>query len=225
MLLTLIFLHPIPVKSLREVLLQKSGELNLFSAGDRLKLEEKHLPDARAVLDFWKSEAGMRVADLGTGGGLPGLALAEACPELQFTLMDATAKKVEAVKEVAATLGFKNVTGVSGRFEELAHEAAYRQYFDVVMARAVAELPVLLEYVVGFLKVGGKFYAWKAADYEGELESSLKAQHVLGLEFVRAHPYTLPSGEERIILEFEKKMAVSEDYPRKNGVPKNKPLA
>lgn len=207
-----------------EVLQKKSAELNLFSAGDRLKLGEKHIPDALAVLDFWAVKSGDRVADIGTGGGLPGLALANALPEVEFTLVDSTAKKVEAIRDMADYLGLKNVHGLVGRFEELAHEKKWREQFDAVTARAVAELPVLLEYVTGFLKVGGKFYAWKQADYVAELESSAKAQEILGMEFVRAHKYSLPSGEDRAILEFEKTGALPKDYPRKNGLPKAKPI-
>lgn len=207
-----------------QVLQKKSAELNLFSAGDRLKLGEKHIPDALAVLDFWTVKSGDRVADIGTGGGLPGLALANALPEVEFTLVDSTAKKIEAIRDMADDLGLKNVHGLVGRFEELAHENKWREQFDAVTARAVAELPVLLEYVAGFLKKGGKFYAWKQMDYEKELESSTKAQEILGVKFVRAHKYALPSGEDRALLEFEKTGSLSKDYPRKNGLPKAKPL-
>lgn len=207
-----------------QVLQKKSAELNLFSAGDRLKLGEKHVPDALAALDFWDVKAGDCVADIGTGGGLPGLALANALPGVDFTLVDSTAKKIDAIEEMAKELNLKNVHGLVGRFEELAHEKKWREQFDAVTARAVAELPVLLEYVAGFLKVGGKFYAWKQADYAAELESSAKAREVLGLQFVRAHKYTLPSGEDRALLEFEKNAPLPSSYPRGNGTPKSKPL-
>jgi 16S rRNA (guanine527-N7)-methyltransferase len=212
------------MSKLADILRKKSEQLNLFSAGDRLKLEEKHIPDALAVLEFWAVEPGMRGVDIGTGGGLPGLVLAESLPGVEFTLMDATAKKIDAVKEVAAEAGLKNVQCVAGRFEDLAHEARYREQFDFATARAVAELPVLLEYATGFLKVGGRFYAWKSMEYSDELEASATAQKILGLEFVRAHNYSLPGGEGRSVLEFVKVRPLSGEYPRKNGMPKNKPL-
>ncbi len=213
-----------PMTKLAQVLLQKSETLNLFSTGDRLKLDEKHIPDSLAVLDFWKPADGSRVLDMGTGGGLPGLALAQACPSVHFLLVDSVAKKIKAVQEMANELGLSNLKPVCGRLEALAHQAKYRENFDAVTARALAELPTLLEYAAGFLKVGGFFYAWKSADFQLELGLSKEAQKVLGLQFVRAYNYTLPGGESRSILEFEKIRPLPAGYPRKEGMPKAKPL-
>lgn len=210
--------------TLAQALQRKSEELNLFSKGDRSKLEEKHIPDARAILDFWSVYDDFKVLDMGTGGGLPGLALAEACPTLQFTLVDSVEKKIRAVLEVAKSMGFSNVKGVSARLEELAHKNEFREQFDAVTARALAELPTLLEYAAGFLRMGGKFYAWKSGEFSEELALSKKAQEILGLKFVRAHKYILPGGESRSILEFEKKRSLEHNYPRKVGIPKSKPL-
>lgn len=210
--------------SLQTILLKTSQALNLFSAGDRLKIGDKHLPDAVAVLPFWKIEPGFKVLDIGTGGGLPGLALAVSEPELSFTLMDAREKKILAVQGMADELGLSNVRTVSGRIEELAHKAKFREQFDIVTARALASLPTLLEYASGFVKPGGSFYSWKGPDYLQELEASENAQRHLGLRFESAHRYTLPTGEERFILCFEKIKALEKQYPRRVGVPSVKPL-
>lgn len=212
------------MKDLALALQKKSETLNLFSAGDRLKLEDKHIPDSLAVLEFWKPAEGNRVLDMGTGGGLPGLALAQARPGVNFLLVDSVGKKIQAVQEVADELELSNLRTVCGRLEELAHQAKYRENFDAVTARALAELPTLLEYAAGFLKVGGELFAWKSAEYEEELASSAKAQEALNLGFVRAHNYVLPGGEGRSILKFEKMARLPELYPRKVGVPKAKPL-
>ncbi len=202
------------LQNLARILRKKSQKLNLFSAGDREKLEEKHIPDSLAVLDFWDTRQ-RRVLDIGTGGGLPGLALAVACDGMEFVLMDAREKKIKVVKEVAEELELENVDCVVGRFEELAREDEFRGGFDVVVARAVAELPVLLEYAVGFLKKGGKLYAWKSVEERAE-----NAEKVLGMKFLKAYKY----GERRVILEFEKIMGTDEKYPRRTGVPKKRPL-
>lgn len=210
--------------ALVQLLQEKSAQLNLFSAGDRLKLAEKHIPDSLAVLDFWHLEKEMRVLDLGTGGGLPGLALALSCPEDAFTLMDAREKKVRAVKEISEELGLENTRVISGRFEDLARDKKYREQFDVVTARAVAALPVLLEYATGFLKVGGSLYAWKGPDYETELKQTKIAQAELGLAYKEAFPYELPGCDARVILRFEKMKKLHPAYPRRTGVPSSNPL-
>jgi 16S rRNA (guanine527-N7)-methyltransferase len=210
--------------SLQKILEESSQKLNLFSAGDRLKIGEKHIPDATAVLDFWHLKAKDRILDIGTGGGLPGLALAVACPTHSFTLMDAREKKIHAVQSMADTLRLDHVQTVAGRLEELAHEAPFRERFDVVTARALAPLPTLLEYAAGFLKPGGSFYAWKGPDYPTELSSSKNAQTLLGLPFIKEYPYTLATGEARCILHFEKVNTLNSRYPRAIGVPLAKPL-
>lgn len=212
------------MKKLADCLRRKSEILNLFSAGDRLKLEEKHIPDSLAVLEFWKPEAGSKVLDMGTGGGLPGLALAKVNPSVEFVLVDSVTKKINAVQEVADEIGLTNLKTVCGRLEELAHQPKFRGQFDSVTARALADLPTLLEYAAGFLKVGGKLYAWKSAEYLEELDRSKNAQNVLGLNFQSAHSYALPGGEKRSILVFEKRGATDEKYPRRPDLPKSRPL-
>lgn len=144
-------------------------------------------------------------------------------PEVQFTLIDARAKKVKAVEEVATELGLKNVDCVSGRFEELAREEL-RESFDVVTARAVAPLPVLLEYAAGFIQPGGVLLAWKSGNYGEELEASHKAQHVLNMQFQDGFHYSLADGEDRSILVFTKEAKLDDKYPRGDGKPKKKPL-
>ncbi|MBT5516419.1 16S rRNA (guanine(527)-N(7))-methyltransferase RsmG, partial [Candidatus Peregrinibacteria bacterium] len=169
--------------SLSNRLREKSQELNLFSTGDREKLETKHIPDALAVSDFWELPDGASVVDLGTGGGLPGLALAVDYPEADFILIDSRVKKVKAVNEVIDSMEIENARAVSGRFEELAHMDELREIFDFAVARAVAPLPLLLEYAAGFLKRDGHFYAWKGSNYEEELKAASKAMHCLSFRF------------------------------------------
>lgn len=212
------------LNKLAALLREKSEQLNLFSKGDREKLESKHIPDSLAVEDFWEPETGQLVMDIGTGGGLPGLALAVNHPEMRFVLVDARQKKIAAVQDTADSLGLDHVSTAAERFEVLAHDPDYREMADIVTARAVANLATLLEYASGFLKEGGLFYAWKSEDYEEELEASRAAQAVLNLEFEDAFPYTLAEGEKRVLLRFKKTAPLDEGYPRSIGKAKAKPL-
>ncbi len=209
---------------LLELLRKSSAELNLFSAGDRDKLAEKHLPDALAILPFFSFQKGAELLDLGTGGGIPGLPLAIECPDFFFTLCDARQKKCAAIDSMIADLALKNAQTLSGRFEDLAHERAHRAHYDGVLARAVAPLPVLLEYAAGFLKDGGKLYAWKGQNHEIELQEAQNALKILGFHEEGLHPYTLPTGETRVILCFIRKGKLDKMLPRKAGIPKRKPL-
>lgn len=211
-------------KPLEAALRQEAEKTNLFSEKDREKILEKHVPDALAVEGLWKAKPGEKALDLGTGGGIPGLALAIEQREIEWTLLDSRAKKLESLKRVIETLGLSNVRTLEGRAEDLAHDKKYREKFQVVCARAVAPLPVLLEYISGFLQVEGHFYAWKSQDYAKELHASEEALKKLGLELQNKFEYTLPTGEERIILEFIKLKSLSPNYPRRAGLPKKKPL-
>ncbi len=215
-----------PLHQLAAELASKSEQLNLFSAGDRLKLESKHFPDALAALDHTADlfHEGNRVLDLGTGGGIPGLVLATAQPDLLFTLCDAREKKIRAVLSVAELCNLKNVSGLWGRFEDLAQDPAHRGRFDLVVARAVAALPTLLEYSAGFLKVQGHLLAWKGSEWQAELALSQNALQILGLEFNRCIEYTLATGEARFLLDFVLVRSVPKQWPRKPDLPRSKPL-
>lgn len=208
-----------------EALESWNKKLNLVSFKDRHELEVKHLQDSLSLLEIFELEKDQRVLDMGSGGGFPGIPLAILAPEAQFVLMDSTAKKMDAVQAMADSIGLHNVKTVAGRFEELAHDHTYREAFGLVVARAVAPLPTLLEYVSGFVCVHGIFVAYKSADYEAELKTSLPAQKKLHLEFEGPIDYELDeSMGSRSLLIFRKTKPLGDEYPRKTGMPKKKPL-
>ena len=167
---------------------------------------------------------GVRVLDVGTGGGFPLLPLAIALPHVRFTGIDSVQKKIDAIARIITTMQrITNVDLLCGRVEELARHDW--ENFDVVTARAVAEINVLLEYCIPFVKIGGKILLWKSLNIDAELKESMKAQKELHCEYKGNHVYELPSDfGKRQILIFEKTGPTPKLYPRPVGVAKKKPL-
>ncbi len=166
-----------------------------------------------------------RIMDLGTGGGFPLLPLAIALPDKAFVGLDSTKKKVDAVGRIIESSGIGNVTLFSSRAEELGHDRAHRERYDVVTARAVGEIRVLLEFSAPFVRVGGTVILWKSLHIDEELASSARAQKELNCPLRETHRYTLPGDfGERQLLIFEKKKSLRKEYPRGIGIPKLQPL-
>lgn len=204
-------------------------KLNLISYKTREELQIKHLQDSLALLEIFDLEDGQRILDIGAGGGFPGVPLAIFSPEAEVVLMDSTDKKMKAVAKIIKKAGIENVSTVSGRCEELGHDDKTRESFGMVVARAVAPLPTLLEYASPFVCVNGIFVAYKSRDYQEELAESANAQKVLELTFTGAIDYELSEEDgtlvgERSLLIFTKGKGLDDTYPRRNGVPKKKPL-
>lgn len=172
------------------------------------------------------SPAGRRtLMDLGTGGGLPGMVLAIACPEYTVFLLDATGKKVAFLDSVAGELGLGNTVTIHARAEELAHQPRYRNGFDVVSARAVSTLPALLELGLPFLHTGGHLLLPKGTDIDGELAAGHRAAAILGGEIESANilPDAGSTIETRLVIARKTSMTPP-SYPRRPGIPSKMPL-
>lgn len=187
-----------------------------------------NVEDSLAALnipEFAQLPAGAKCMDVGTGGGFPLLPLAAVLPQMEFHGLDSIQKKIDAIGRIIKTINLQNVHLHCGRTEEFGRDANYRECFDVVTARAVAELPVLLEYCSPFCKPGGYMLLWKSVKIDEELQSSLLARAELGCHLVRSHEYDLgESWGQRQILIFQKRTPLSTKYPREVGVPKAKPI-
>lgn len=208
-----------------DLLLVKNQEFNLMGPVDRPTLRIKHLIDSLAVTRDLELKEGHRVLDLGTGGGFPGIPLAIISPDVEFTLLDATAKKIETVSGFAQELGLRNVKTITGRAEELAHDPLYREQFDRVVSRAVAPLRVLLELAYPFTHLNGRFVAYKGPEYIHELLQARNAMTSLQAEAPHIKLYSLPEGMgDRVCLIFQKKLQTPARYPRRDGMPAKKPL-
>lgn len=203
-----------------ELLYEKNQVMNLTAIRDKKGMLEKHFVDALFLTKIIKEEE-INFIDVGTGAGFPGLVLAIFYPEKQFLLVDSVRKKIEFINEVIEKIGLKNVETSFDRAEELIKDK--REKFDVALCRGVANLRIILEYMIPFIKVNGRFLPQKLN--LNEVEESKNALKELKAEIKKFHKFNLPECEdERIILEIVKKEKTDKKYPRKTGIPSKKPL-
>ena len=206
---------------------QKENErTNLTAIKEPAGIWRLHVCDSLALLPMIAESSARRLLDLGTGGGVPGLPLACARPELQVTLLDATRKKIEAVQRMAVALGLQNVTGCWGRAEELAHQPKLRETFDAVVARAVAPLSMLLEYAAGFVRVGGVcWFHQTRMTVERDAAAAAKVAPVCGLVLHKEHSYRVPGDtQDRLMIEYHKSAPLPVSLPRHPSAAKGRPI-
>ena len=212
--------------SLRDAVLDENTRINLTALRDPEKCWIGNVLDSLPMLEILERLGNpTAILDVGTGGGFPLLPLAVAMPDARFTGLDSTGKKIEAIRRIAAKEGLSNVSLVTARAEDAARDPAHREKYDVVTARAVADLAPLLEFTSPFVRVGGFMVLWKSMHAQEEISLSAKAQHQLCAPFAFAHPYALPGDfGERQLLVFRKGAATPKMYPRPTGVPGKLPL-
>ncbi|MBP9773315.1 MAG: 16S rRNA (guanine(527)-N(7))-methyltransferase RsmG [Candidatus Peribacteraceae bacterium] len=220
------------LKDLVAAFLVENAKVNLSALRTQEQCFIGNVLDSVAFIDLLPSLAGtdwqskpLRILDIGTGGGFPLLPLAMLLPHCEFVGLDAVLKKVDAVDRIIKTMQIPNAKVVSARAEEYAHRDSIRGSFDIVTFRAVAPIATLLEYGIPFLKMRGKCVLWKSMHIADELRLSLNATKELHTSLIQTSPYTLPGDwGERQLLVYEKNAGTASSYPRKNGLPKNKPL-
>jgi 16S rRNA (guanine527-N7)-methyltransferase len=204
-------------------LYEANQRFNLTAIRDPAQAWERHVLDALTLVgplcSIEPEGERLRVLDLGSGGGVPGLVLAAVLPQVEFTLVEATGKKAAFLEETAAALGLANATVRAERAETLGHDPWLRATFDAVVARAVAPLPVVLECSIPFLRERGFLLAIKGAKAPQEIEASRLALHKLHAVVAQALP--TPTGT---IVVVEKLRTTPRVYPRPAGTPGQKPL-
>ncbi|MEX2425274.1 MAG: 16S rRNA (guanine(527)-N(7))-methyltransferase RsmG [Thermomicrobiaceae bacterium] len=216
--------------ALRSLLMDYNAHTNLTAIRDPLEVEIKLLADSLALLPLIEVEMlreareAMRVIDIGTGAGFPGLPLAIANPALQLTLVDATRKKVAFIEHVAERLNLSNVIPIHSRSEDLAHEPGYREQFDIVTARAVASLPALIELCLPFVRVGGLGLLTKGRQIQNEISSAGKALSVIGGDLFDVWEPQAMELEYTSIVQVRKFKPTPKQYPRSAGTPANNPI-
>ena len=198
---------------------------NLTAIRDPQEIHIKHFLDSlTCVMALGEGNVG-RLIDIGTGAGFPGIPLKIVYPKLQLTLVESVGKKAEFCRHVVRILDLKAVEVVQERAEVLGQTAGYREQYDWAVARAVAILPVLAEYLLPLVRVGGSMLAMKGESGPAEAHSAERALKILGGHLRQLIPVMLPGVvEERYLVVIDKVAATPEGYPRKVGLPAKHPL-
>lgn len=210
-----------------ESLLEATTRINLTAIRAPDDAWRRHVCDSLALLPLLDALGPRSVVDVGTGGGVPGVPLACARPAVRFTLVDSTQKKVAAVRRICESIGLKNVEFLAERAETAAHHPRHRERHDAATARAVARTAILLEWLAGFVRVGGEVWIPKmAADAPREITDASRVAEICGLELHREHSYVLPGEHElRTVLAYRKRSKLRGDLPRPPGKARGGPLA
>lgn len=206
------------------LLAEWNEKINLTAITDPEGIVIKHFLDSLSIAQFIPDET-KTLIDVGTGAGFPGIPLKIIRDNLKVTLLDSLDKRVRFLNEISNNLILKDIVSVHGRAEDFGVDKKYRERFDFVTARAVANLPVLLEYCLPFVNIGGMFIAMKGPDGKEELKESQKALEILGGEIEDVKIFTLPNSDiERYVILIKKCRHTPTNYPRKSGKPTKQPI-
>jgi 16S rRNA (guanine527-N7)-methyltransferase len=206
-------------------LLDWNSKFNLTAIRDSESIRTKHFLDSLSCVLAWKSSPPNRLIDVGTGAGFPGIPLKIIYPNLKLTLVESVGKKVTFCQHVIRALGLENVDVIQARAEELGQNVNHREKYDYAVARAVANLNVLSEYLIPLVKIGGTMLAQKGESGPVEAQSAENAMKLLGGKLKQLIPVNLPGVvEDRYLILADKVAATPPKYPRKPGIPAKQPL-
>ncbi len=208
-------------------LIDWNQRLNLTAITDYEAVQVKHFLDALTVVMAVRllSDRGIRLIDVGTGAGIPGIPLKIVMPDAELVLLDATKKKADFLEHITKRLELKGVEIVVGRAEEIAHQPEYRQRFDLVLSRAVAHLTMLVELTLPFCATGGRFIAQKKGDIGEEVQAAQRAIELLGGRLTEVKKIELSEfDDERWLVVIDKVRETPPPYPRRPGIPAKRPL-
>ena len=213
-----------------EMLIEKNKVMNLTAITEKDDVIVKHFIDSIAIIPYLKeknilSDNKIKIIDIGTGAGFPGIPLKIMLPEVQFTLLDSLNKRVGFLNEVISELELEKIEAIHGRAEDIAVDKSYREKYDLCVSRAVANLATLSEYCLPFVCVDGYFISYKAGDSEEEINSSKNAIKILGGKINKVEDFILPESDaQRVFVMIKKIGSTDKKYPRKAGIPSKKPL-
>jgi len=206
-------------------LLEWNKKFNLTAIRDVESIRTKHFLDSFSCILAWTSTPPQRIIDVGTGAGFPGIPLKILYPNMELTLVESVGKKAKFCQHIVSVLGLENVDIIHSRAEDLGQDPSHREVYDWAIARAVANLNVLSEYLIPLVKIGGKVLAQKGESGPAEAQSAEKAIKLLGGKLEQLIPVNLPGvADDRYLVVMEKVAATPPKYPRKPGIPTKQPL-
>ncbi len=206
-------------------LIEWNQKFNLTAIRDAESIRTKHFLDSFSCVLAWKASPPDRLIDVGTGAGFPGIPLKILYPNMRLTLVESVGKKAMFCQHIVRVLGLEHVDVIQTRAESLGQSPQHREKYDWALARAVANLNVLSEYLLPLVKVGGMALAQKGESGPAEAQSAEKAMELLGGKLKQIVPVNLPGvADDRYLVIMEKVAATPPKYPRKPGIPMKQPL-
>ncbi len=206
-------------------LLEWNSRMNLTAIRDREGIRTKHFLDSLSCILAFRERPPERLIDIGTGAGFPGIPLKIIYPRMKLTLVESVGKKLEFCRHMVETLELEDVTLLQARAEALGQDRAHREQYDWAVARAVANLPVLAEYLLPLVSLGGRMLAQKGESAHAEAVAAQKAIRLLGGELQQIIPVLVPGiAEERYLVVLDKVASTPPGYPRRVGLPAPRPI-
>lgn len=206
-------------------LIDWNSRFNLTAIDDPQKIYTKHFLDSLTCLLAMRGTPIGRIVDVGTGAGFPGIPIKIACPKIQLTLIESVGKKASFCQHIVQILNLKDVTVLQERAETVGQQPSHREQYDWAIARAVATMPTLAEYLLPLVKIGGMALAMKGESAPAEVHMAERAIHLMGGRLSHLLPVTLPGVEEqRFLVIIDKVAATPKGYPRRVGIPAKRPL-
>ena len=206
-------------------LLEWNQKFNLTAIRDVESIRTKHFLDSFSCVLAWKASPPNQLIDVGTGAGFPGIPLKILYPNLKLTLVESVGKKAMFCQHIVRVLGLEHVEVIQARAEDLGQEPGHREKYDWALARAVANMNVLSEYLIPLTKIGGTVLAQKGESGPAEAQSAEEAMRLLGGKLKQLIPVNLPGvADDRYLVVVEKVAATPPKYPRKPGIPMKQPL-